>query len=62
MVISNRDKIEIKKIIQSLDPKEFDGHTEFLNLTLEQRLIWIMQITMFIFQVYDSFLKDKNLY
>ncbi|GIX41547.1 MAG: hypothetical protein KatS3mg129_1280 [Leptospiraceae bacterium] len=60
--IDNKKNMEIKEILKTIDPKEFDGHTEFPNLTLEQKLIWIMQISLFVFEICNSFFKDQNLY
>lgn len=32
---------EIRKIIDQTSPVDFDGHTEFANMTPDQRLSWL---------------------
>lgn len=57
---SSRVDIErVKQIIKFLDDKEFDGHTEFYRLTNEEKLIWIFQISLFIFEIYNKCFIDK---
>jgi hypothetical protein len=53
-------KMQLKETLKSIDPKEFDGHTEFHRLSLDQKLVWIMQISLFIFEVCNAIIKDQN--
>jgi hypothetical protein len=53
-------KMQLKETLKSIDPKEFDGHTEFYRLSLDQKLVWIMQISLFIFEVCNAIIKDQN--
>jgi len=53
-------KMQLKETLKSLDPKEFDGHTEFHRLSFDQKLVWIMQISLFIFEVCNRIIKDQN--
>jgi hypothetical protein len=32
-------------------PQDFDGHTEFSNMTIEQRLIWLAQVQRFYWEI-----------
>ncbi|MCS7204408.1 MAG: hypothetical protein NZ853_01785 [Leptospiraceae bacterium] len=48
------------RVIQSLDPSFFDGHTEFSRLTLEERIMWLMQITIFLFEVSNELLSKQS--
>ena len=34
-----------------LRAEHFDGHTEFTRMSQEQRLIWLSELTMFIYAV-----------
>ncbi len=52
--------MQLKEILKSLDPNEFDGHTEFHRLSFDQKLVWIMQISLFIFEVCNRMIKDQN--
>ncbi len=54
------DSMNLKNIIKNLDSSVFDGHTEFSNFTLEQKIIWLMQISVFIFEVYSSIILKSN--
>ena len=36
------------EILQSLSPEDFDGHTDFEKLTLEERLAWLSNIARFL--------------
>lgn len=53
-------KMQLQETLKSIDPKEFDGHTEFHRLSLDQKLVWIMQISLFIFEVCNAIIKDQN--
>lgn len=52
---------EILKIIKKLEPTFFNGHTEFKNLTNEQKIIWIMQISLFMFEAYSSLIREPKM-
>ena len=38
-----------KKDFEALTPVDFDGHTEFNKLTLEQRLQWLSEMAQFLY-------------
>lgn len=57
---TNKEK-EILKILKKLEPTLFNGHTEFKNLTNEQKIIWIMQISLFIFETYSSLIREPKM-
>lgn len=38
---------EFEKILSKLTPHDFDGHTEFANLSAEQKLMWLSQVQQF---------------
>ncbi|MCS7211867.1 MAG: hypothetical protein RMI34_02980 [Chloroherpetonaceae bacterium] len=42
----NREEFE--RILSTLKPEDFDGHTEFHRLTPEQKLMWLSQIAQFV--------------
>ncbi len=44
------DRELVMKTLAELEPRLFDGHTEFSSLTAEQRLIWISQIAWFVYE------------
>ncbi|MFN3604496.1 MAG: hypothetical protein ACK4UJ_07280 [Leptonema sp. (in: bacteria)] len=56
------EKSKLLKIIKNLDPSLFNGHTEFKNLNHESKILWLMQISIFIFEVYSSLGKDPKIY
>ncbi len=58
----NLEMEKIKQIIKFLDEKEFDGHTEFHNLSMEQKLIWIVQISLFFFEICNQYFIDHKFY
>ena len=39
---------DFDKALAKCSPADFDGHTEFSNLTLEQRLEWLYQVASFV--------------
>lgn len=39
-----------RKMIRTLPDDAFDGHTEFINLTPEQKLMWLSQAAQFYFE------------
>jgi hypothetical protein len=41
---------EFRKMIRSLPDDAFDGHTEFISLTPEQKLMWLSQAAQFYFE------------
>ncbi len=43
---------EVLEIIKNLDKSYFDGHTEFEKFNYEQRIVWLIQISLFIFEVF----------
>jgi len=42
------DRNEFDRILATLKPEDFDGHTEFHRLTPEQKLMWLSQIAQFV--------------
>lgn len=38
---------EFKKALNDLDEKYFDGHTNFKNLTVSQKLTWLSELNYF---------------
>lgn len=38
---------EFRRILEKCSDEDFDGHTEFANLTPEQRLNWLSQLVQF---------------
>lgn len=58
----NLEMDKIKQLIINLDSKEFDGHTEFHMLSMEEKLIWIMQISLFFFEIYNRYFIDNKFY
>ncbi len=60
--MENSKLLEIHNIIKKLDPNLFDGHTEFKNFTNEQKIIWLMQISIFIFEAYFYITKETKIY
>lgn len=59
MVISL--KSQRYRLLEKLDPELFDGHTEFANMTMEERIMWLVQITIFLFEVSQSLMQTKNI-
>lgn len=39
-----------KNIISRTDSASFNGHTEFCNLTPEQRLDWLAELVVFVYE------------
>lgn len=46
----NDDLEEFKKKIDCLDPSDFDGHTCFKDLSPEQRLDWLAELVVFVYE------------
>ncbi len=46
----NNDLEELKKEIRKLDPSDFDGHTCFKSLSPEQRLDWLAELVVFVYE------------
>ncbi len=44
---SNNSKDSFDGLIEKLDRTDFDGHTDFANLSYEQRLTWLSQAVVF---------------
>jgi hypothetical protein len=44
------DRNEFDRILATLKPEDFDGHTEFHRLTPEQKLMWLSQIAQFVIE------------
>jgi len=44
------DRNEFDRILATLKPEDFDGHTEFHRLTPEQKLMWLSQIAVMSWQ------------
>jgi hypothetical protein len=43
----NKDLEKLKKALEGVDKKAFDGHTEFCKLTPRQRLEWLDELIYF---------------
>lgn len=41
---------EFEKALSKLTPYDFDGHTEFVNLSAEQKLMWLSQVQQFFWE------------
>jgi hypothetical protein len=41
---------EFKKKIEGLTPSDFDGHTCFKELSPEQRLDWLAELVVFVYE------------
>jgi len=51
------DKTEIQKfreILSAIPSSDFDGHTEFRELTPEQKLLWLSQCAQFVADVKNN--------
>ncbi len=44
------DPDEFGKEMKSLSESDFDGHTEFSNLSFKERLMWLSQAVQFSFK------------
>ncbi len=42
------DRKEFDRILATLKPEDFDGHTEFHRFTPEEKLMWLSQIAQFV--------------
>ena len=42
------DLAELKKILETLPKGAFDGHTDFEKLSVEERLMWLSQISQLV--------------
>ncbi|MCL2155824.1 MAG: hypothetical protein FWH53_09195 [Leptospirales bacterium] len=56
---SNDEYNQFREMISKLDPCDFGGHTCFKELTPEQRLDWLAELVVF---VYESRNHKKYLY
>ncbi|MEZ4754661.1 MAG: hypothetical protein R3A13_10215 [Bdellovibrionota bacterium] len=45
---------ENPSIIDSLNPSDFDGHTSILEMSPEQRLMWLSQASLFIYETREK--------
>lgn len=50
---------EFEKILCKLTPHDFDGHTEFANLSAEQKLMWLSQIQQFYWEFHGLASNDQ---
>ncbi len=46
----NNDLEELKAKIRQLNPSDFDGHTCFKDLSPEQRLDWLAELVLFVYE------------
>jgi len=46
----NYNPDELKEEIRKLDPSDFDGHTCFKELSPEQRLDWLAELVVFVYE------------
>jgi len=54
-----RDKYEqFREEISKLDSSDFDGHTCFKDLTPEQRIDWLAELVVFVYQCRE--LRSEN--
>ena len=44
----NEEYTKFRETISKLDPRDFDGHTCFKELTPEQRLEWLAELVIFV--------------
>jgi hypothetical protein len=52
-----KEELEINRSVPQaikLESADFDGHTEFMSMSPEQRLTWLSHIARFIFVARDS--------
>ncbi|MDY6967640.1 MAG: hypothetical protein SVR08_03140 [Spirochaetota bacterium] len=50
--IDKADEIErFREFVRELPDDSFDGHTEFKNLTPEQKLLWLSQAAEFYYSI-----------
>jgi hypothetical protein len=53
----NNEYAQFSEEISKLDPSDFDGHTCFKELTPEQRLDWLAELVVFVYEA-KKFKKD----
>lgn len=41
---------DFERALAQCNPEDFDGHTEFYRLTLEQRLEWLCEAATFVYE------------
>jgi len=58
----NEEYTKFRETISKLDPRDFDGHTCFKELTPEQRLEWLAELVIFVYESrsYEKQEKIKN--
>ncbi len=44
-------EMQLRELIKKIPPEDFDGHTDFGTLTPVQRLEWLSQTAMFLWQI-----------
>jgi len=47
---SNEEYAQFLKTLSKLDASDFDGHTCFKELTPEQRLDWLAELVVFVYE------------
>ena len=47
---SNDEYAVFREMISKLDARDFDGHTCFKELTPEQRLDWLAELVVFVYE------------
>ena len=52
------DLDNFRKSIRSIDSTEFDGHTCFRDLTPSQRLDWLAELVVFVYEVRSVRIND----
>ena len=48
--LKDSDKKDLDDVISLLSPADFDGHTSMLEMTPEQRLMWLSQAALFVYE------------
>ena len=49
--MNNKEKNKILESITDMPNEYFDGHTEFKNMTPEERLVWLSEGIYFVYHV-----------
>jgi len=51
---TDNDLGDFVKTVQGLTPEDFDGHTDFMKLTPDDKLIWLSNAARFFFQQHST--------
>ena len=59
---SNEEYSKFRETISKLDSRYFDGHTCFKELTPEQRLDWLAELVVFVYEAknYKKLVKTNH--